>query len=280
MVNRMIIFGSVIVRGQPVDVMVKPVTQGYFAAVGSTFTAGRAFRADENAGIVVNETLARRCWPDHSAVGEPVGHESTRYVVGVVRDAFDYALDRPSQPTVYSLLLNPGGCTGNCNNVNYVVRTQSSLSEVATAIRLAVNGVNRDSVVLELNGLDERLAGSIKDRSFALLVLGLFAVAGIAICCAGVAGIVAFLVRRRTRKIAIASLGATEARALNRFERGSGGNGCRGRGRTSYRTLGIKDTRTPAVRRPSRGLAYCGLGGRCNADDCVGRSPLAGNTCA
>jgi hypothetical protein len=215
MVNRMLLFGGVIVRGQVVDVMRKPVTEDYFAAVGSTFSAGRAFRNGEREAIVVNETLARRCWPDRSAVGEPVGQESAFYVVGVIRDAFDFALDRPSQPTVYSLLQNPAGCIGNCNNVSYVVRSRSSSSELATAIRLAVTAVNRDSVVLELNGLDERLAGSVKERSFALLVVGLFAVAGIAICATGVAGIVAFLVRRRTRDIAICvALGARPKHVL------------------------------------------------------------------
>jgi putative ABC transport system permease protein len=63
--------------------------------------------------------------------------------------------------------------------------------------------VDPDAVVFDTRSIDERLTGTIKDRAFATFVLAFFAVAAISVCAAGLVGIVAFIVSRRTREIAI-----------------------------------------------------------------------------
>jgi hypothetical protein len=47
MLDRLVFGGDVTVNGEPVRVVSKQVTPGYFEAVGSTVIAGRPFRGDE-----------------------------------------------------------------------------------------------------------------------------------------------------------------------------------------------------------------------------------------
>jgi putative ABC transport system permease protein len=215
MLDRLVIPGGLVVHGRGVGGVWKRVTPGYFQAVGGTIIAGRSLTAEDGGptAVVVSESLARRAWPNQSPLGERVPWNRDRQVtvVGVARDEVNFALDAPAQPTVFSLLENPwAGCTGpGCGTVSFVVRTERDSSGFRDQMTRLINTVNPDAVVFEAASIRERLAGSVKDRSFATLVLAFFAFAAVGICTAGVVGIVAFVVTRRTRDVAICiALGA------------------------------------------------------------------------
>ena len=72
-----------------------------------------------------------------------------------------------------------------------------------TAARQAVAAVDPNAVVVDTAWLDERLAETVRERSFATLMLALFATAGLGVTASGLAGAIAFVVARRTREIAI-----------------------------------------------------------------------------
>jgi predicted permease len=187
------------VRGKPALADVKQVTHGYFDSVGTHVIAGRGLdEADRRADvIVVNEAMASRFWPTDGAVGQPVtdGQRSLT-VIGVVRDSRDKALDRPPTPTVFSLFDNPR----SSYRVNYVVQSEV---DPESLLQRAITEVERTAVILDVSSLEERLLDSVDTRVFATLVIGLFAVASLSVCAAGLGGIVSFLVARRTREIAI-----------------------------------------------------------------------------
>ena len=70
---------------------VRAVTPGYFEAVGTRLRRGRLIEAGDRAGtplvVVVDETLARRFWPDGNALGQLLRLGDTgpwRTIVGVV----------------------------------------------------------------------------------------------------------------------------------------------------------------------------------------------------
>lgn len=136
-------------------------------------------------------------------MGQIVGVDGMSTVVGVVRDTLDVALDRPATPTVYSLLRNPTGCRRGCNRVHYVMKLSGHSPQLETGVRRIVAEVNRDAYVEEVSSVAERLAGSIQDRAFSVVLLSLFALTGLAVCIAGTMSVAVFLVRMRLQELAI-----------------------------------------------------------------------------
>lgn len=194
----------------------KRVTADYLRAVGATIVAGRGFSARDthNSGVVVNESYARRRFPDREAVGQLLSLSVPVPVIGVVRDTFDVALDSPPDPTVFFLMSDRAYGFGTQNRVDFLLRAGRT-EDVAAGAARAVARVNPDALVADVSTIQERLGGSIRHRSFATLVMAFFAVAGVGVCTAGLAGIVAFVVARRTREVAIrVAIGATPGRVL------------------------------------------------------------------
>jgi len=83
------------------------VDTAYFETMGIEQIAGRSFVASDQTTntAVVTESLARRLWPDRSAVGERlmIGCDNPQpaFVIGVVRDSSIRAVGEPAQPHLY-----------------------------------------------------------------------------------------------------------------------------------------------------------------------------------
>ena len=205
--------GSVGGRGQLFHM--KTVTPAYFDAVGSALLAGRPLaEGDRPFREVVVNARAAALWPDGSAVGQVVARgPSGATVVGVVADTFDRALDVPPEPTLFTVLQAPT----SGSRINFVVRATQSIDAVRGPAERAITEVNRDAIVTDVSAIGDRLADSIRDRSFATLVFALFAVAGIGVCASGLIGLVSFVVARRTREIAIRTALGAQGRHVRRL---------------------------------------------------------------
>jgi predicted permease len=186
----------------------RAVGEDYFDAAGMRVLRGRAFDTSDRSAqtLVVNQALADRDWPGGSAVGRQT---SMGVVIGVVQDVFEQVYDRRPLPTVYTLLRQrlvgrsdvlPGKLS---SGVTYVLRFASARAVDDPAVRRALFDVEPGVVVIEMGPFGGKLANTVRDRTFATLMLALFGVAGAAITIAGLVGIVAITVARRTREIAI-----------------------------------------------------------------------------
>jgi hypothetical protein len=182
------------------------VTPSYFDVAGTRLLAGRALQTEDRgwSAIVVNESFARRLWPAtplEQIVGSTLALADGRLgqVVGVVQDTYDRALDQSPVARVFRPIESDGPMP---MRVNYVLRLSSGrLNELA--IRRAVSSVAPAAAVEEIDSIDGRLASTIRDRSFATLILTLFAAAGTGVTAAGIFAMVAFTVARRTRELAV-----------------------------------------------------------------------------
>jgi putative ABC transport system permease protein len=201
MIDGMRTEGLVRFNGEMALVARKAVTLSYFDAIGSAVIAGRSFTDRDGAwsAYIVNESFVRT----HNNGTSPIGLMVTVgmrpvEIVGLVRDTHDLALDEPPTPTIFAPLQNPS--TGH--RISYVF-SGTAERPPTEAIEQSVTAVNPEAIVLDGSTVGERLMRSIRDRSFATLVLGFFALAALGVSVAGLMGIVMYTVARRTREIAI-----------------------------------------------------------------------------
>jgi predicted permease len=208
-------FGPMIDRGRTLTVVriegrrapatLRRVTTEYFEATGNSILRGVSLQmADPHDSVIINEAFARLYFDRQQPVGRTLIRDRPLRIVGVVRDSFDIALNVTPEPTVFLPLIEPGaGCVGACESrVNYFVRTTGNASSRAAMERVVTEGV-ADVTILESSTIRERLAASVAEQSFATLVLVFFAVAGLGVSAFGLASMVAYVVARRTREIAV-----------------------------------------------------------------------------
>jgi predicted permease len=188
------------------------VAGGYFDAMGLSVVAGRRPNNDETGAVAANETLARRLFGGQSAIGATLSLVGGRTVtiVGVVRDVRAKGLTVPPRPAVYEV----GVANWRRGTVTYVV-SFGDATQARTGWRNVVQQVDRMAVVLDSGSVGDRLDRSIRDRTFATLVVSLFALATIVVTALGLAGIVAYTVVRRTHDIAVRlAIGASRRRVV------------------------------------------------------------------
>jgi putative ABC transport system permease protein len=193
--------------GRRVNGSVRGVTTGFFGAAGTRLVAGRLPRPDDRGrAAVVSASFAASCCGSESPLGLVVDVSRRGFeIVGVVKDIQTRALDEPPGPVVFLPL---DGST--VSFVTYLLRSDRPDAALALAAGREVLAVHGSAVVTDAGTMRDRLMRSVNDRSFATLVAAFFAAAAIGVSAAGLFGVVAFLVARRTREIAIRiAMGAT-----------------------------------------------------------------------
>ena len=209
---------AVSANGRHAGVVPSLVSPGFFDAVGTRLVVGREFTDADRYGdvAVLNQITAQRLWPGaplDQAVGESItidGHSPR--VLGVVQDAFDQALDTAPRVRVYVPIRWDRVAA---RKVSYVIRATDTRALSDVAIRRAVAGVDPEAIVESFDSPTDRLAETVKERTFATLILAIFSIACLGVTAAGIFAVVAFVAARRTREIAIRmALGAEPRHVL------------------------------------------------------------------
>lgn len=189
--------------GQHALARIATVLPDFFEALGIPLLAGRTFTPSDNADspdvMIVNESMARRFWPDETPVGTRVRwYERTWTVVGVVGDVRHSGLDVEVESTFYV----PHRQTGY-PQMTLVARSDGNVGGVLSGIREAVWSVDPDLPVTVAGSLDALISRSAAEERYRTMLLTLFGVIAAVLAAVGVFGTTARGVASRTRELGI-----------------------------------------------------------------------------
>lgn len=193
--------------GNPVEVGFYPRTgPGMFSVMGIPMLRGREFNqqdieSDRNV-IVVNESFVRRFWPDQDPLGK---HVRKWEVVGVVKDACLDRFDEPLDATMFRVtrreaLLHP----------HLLIRTSGAARHVVASVRTELARIHPKLVQGDVRTLRDVIKNALALQHAALRILGALGVLALVLASVGTYGVMAYVVRSRTREIGIRlAMGAT-----------------------------------------------------------------------
>jgi putative ABC transport system permease protein len=193
---------------------------GYFRMMRIPIRQGREFSDTDRAGgskvVVINETVARKWWPNEPAVGHqiksggPYQEGDLLEIVGVAGDVRQYGRDTETDPEIYQ----PSAQNVD-SSATILVRATGDPSKLMPAIRARVAALDRNLPLQHFDTIEASLGAGLARRRFSTLLLTLFAGLAMLLAAVGVYGLLNYWVASREPEIAVRlALGASPARIL------------------------------------------------------------------
>jgi predicted permease len=196
---------------ETVEVSLRIVTPRFFETMGIRLLAGRDFATSDAAGsprvAIVNETVARRYFRERSAIGariDVLGTPGTE-IVGVIADTKYRDLRAPVPNTVYVPMAQARSVGGQRT---LHVRATSDPDDVIPALRDQIRALD-STLPAKIQRFTDVVDANLERERLIATLSGVFAALAVILTAAGVFGLIAHRVERRTREIGIRiSLGA------------------------------------------------------------------------
>lgn len=197
------------------------VLPGYFETLHSRLLEGRTFEDADNKpernGVVIDQFLAAKAFPNKSAIGQRIlirlrtPEPEWVNVIGVVAHQRDSSLVEIGREQIYFT----DGFVGHGAVSRWAVRTKGDPAQYADEIRAEIARIGSNLLLTEMRPMEELVVQAQARTRFSLLLIGTLAVLAVVLAAAGLYGVLSTFVRQRKAEIGIRmALGAEPKRIL------------------------------------------------------------------
>ncbi len=184
----------------------RSVSPDYFRVLGIPLLKGREFSSADHERapmvIVINETMAKRYWPDANPIGQRIKETSNerawREIVGIVGSVRHRARGEEPRPEMFVPWSQVPASA-----LNVTVRTPVEPASFAAALRRTVTAIDANLPVFEVRTMEERLFEAVAQPRFRTALLGVFAALALVMAVVGLYAVMAVSVAQRTHELGI-----------------------------------------------------------------------------
>lgn len=185
------------------------VLPGYFESMGTKLIAGRTFTDDDSTPeknlLIVDQALAAKAFPNESAVGKQIlfrvrtPEAQWGEIIGVVAHQRNTSLTEPGREQLYIT----DGYVNHRAASWWALRTDGNPSNYASAVREVVRKAGGETLINQMQPMDELVVAAQAQTRFSLLLIGIFSAIAVLLAGVGLYGVLATVVRQRTAEIGV-----------------------------------------------------------------------------